>query len=285
MIVDVHTHIFPDEIRNKRDKFFKNEPEFQSIYENSNAKMVSYEDMLTSMRENDVDVSVVFGFPWNNIEFAKINNDYVIEAVKKYPDKFIGMCCVNPLNKNAVYEMERCLKAGLKGVGEIAFYHSDITTEIIENLEDIMRLCKDFNVPFMLHTNEPVGHEYPGKADMKLKGIYNFLKAYPENKIILAHLGGGIFFYNIMKKEVEDVLKNVYFDTAAVPFLYKNEIYTESLKFAGKDKILFGSDYPLIKPARYFKDIDEVITDEELNAKIKGKNALELWGINPLEDR
>ena len=283
MIVDVHTHIFPDEIRNKRYKFFKNEPEFQSIYENSNAKMVSYEDMLTSMDENGVDVSVVFGFPWNNIEFAKVNNDYVIEAVKKYPGKFIGMCCLNPLHKDADCEVERCLKAGLKGVGEIAFYHSDITNEIIEKLEDVMRLCRNFNVPFMLHTNEPVGHEYPGKADMKLKGIYNFLKAYPENKIILAHLGGGIFFYNIMKKEVEDVLKNVYFDTAAVPFLYKNEIYTESLKFAGKDKILFGSDFPLIKPSRYFKDMDQVVIDKELNAKIKGKNALKLWGLTPLQ--
>ena len=279
MIVDVHTHIFPDEMRDRRYKLFKNEPEFQSIYENSSTKMVSYEELLVAMDENGVDISVIFGFPWNTYEFAKVNNDYVIEAVKKYPDKFIGMCCINPFNKNAINEVERCLKAGLKGVGEIAFYHSDITHDIIKSLEDIMRLCREFKVPFMLHTNEPVGHEYPGKADMKLKSIYNFLKTYPENKIILAHLGGGIFFYNIMKKEVEDVLKNVYFDTAAVPFLYKNEIYNESLKFAGKDKILFGSDYPLIKPARYFKDINEVITDKELNLKIKGKNALKLWRL------
>ncbi len=279
MIIDVHTHIFPDEIINNREKFFNGEPEFTSIYKNSNAKMVTYEEMLNMMNEQGIDKSVIFGFPWNNIEFAKLNNDFVIEAVKKYPDRFIGLCCLNPLTSEAEEEVKRCFLNGLKGVGEIAFYHSDITEEISEKLNKIMRLCSEVDFPFLIHTNEPVGHEYPGKADMKLKNIYNFVKKYPENKIILAHMGGGIFFYTSMKKEVTEVLKNVYYDTAAVPFLYKNDIYKIAAEFAGEDKILFGSDYPLINPRRYFRDMDEANISEELKLKIKGENAKNLFNV------
>ena len=239
--------------------------------------MVSYQEMVKMMDEQGVDKAVIFGFPWNNVEFAKINNDYVIEAVKRFPERFIGLCCLNPLIKNAEEEVKRCFTNGLKGVGEIAFYHSDITSKIIEKLEKIMKLCHEANYPFLIHTNEPVGHEYPGKVDMKLKSIYNFLKKYPENKIILAHMGGGIFFYTVMKKEVSEVLKNTYFDTAAVPFLYKKEIYKIAYDFAGEDKILFGSDYPLINPSRYFKDMDEISLNEDLKKKIKGENARKLF--------
>ncbi len=280
MIIDVHTHIFPEEIINNREKFFKGENEFKSIYENSNAKMITAEQLISQMNENNIDYSVIFGFPWNNIKYAKLNNDYIIEAVKKYPNRFIGFCCLNPLSQKAIYEVERCFSCGLKGVGEIAFYLNDIHKEIVESLENIMDICNKYDYPFMLHTNEPVGHEYPGKADMKLKNIYNFIKTYSDNKIILAHLGGGIFFYKTMKKEVDEVLKNVYYDTAAVPFLYKNEIYYESLKFAGDDKILFGSDYPLINPKRYFKDIDNILNDSNLKIKLKGENAKKLFKLD-----
>ncbi len=277
MKIDVHTHIFPEEINKNRERFFRGENEFKSIYESESAKMVTADELIVQMDENGIDISVVFGFPWNNIEFAKINNDYIIHSVKKFPNRLIGFTCLNPLSKNAIYEVERCLSSGLKGVGEIAFYLDDINEKIIKKLEDIMLICLKKDYPFMLHTNEPVGHEYPGKADMKLKNIYNFVKSYPDNKIILAHLGGGIFFYKIMKKEVDEVMKNVYYDTAAVPFLYKKQVYIESLKFAGIDKILFGSDYPLINPQRYFKDIDEVLKDEMLNSAIKGENAKKLF--------
>ncbi len=274
MIVDVHTHIFPDKIRVSREQFFSNEAEFKSIYQHSNSKMISYEELIHSMDTNGIDKSVIFGFPWNTQEFATLNNDYIIEAVSKYPDRFIGFSCVNPLSEYALCEVRRCFDNGLKGLGEVAFYNSDITDEIISKLKPFMDILIELDYPFMLHTNEPVGHKYPGKADMCLKNIYNFLKSYPNNKIILAHLGGGIFFYNIMKREVKDILKNVYFDTAAVPFLYDKNIYFEASKYAGESKILFGSDYPLINPSVYLTDIDLHVPSTQLIGQIKGANAL-----------
>ena len=140
-----------------------------------------------------------------------------------------------------------------------------------------MALCRTYDVPFLLHSNEPVGHQYPGKAPMTLKQIYDFLKSYPSNRIILAHWGGGIFFYSLMKKEVKDVLKNVWFDTAASPFLYTPEIYRLAGEMIGFDRILFGSDYPLINPERYFKEIESSSIPPQAIKQILGDNAANLF--------
>jgi predicted TIM-barrel fold metal-dependent hydrolase len=150
---------------------------------------------------------------------------------------------------------------------------------ILDKLAPLFEICCEKDLPALIHANEPVGHIYPGKTPITLNQIYKLIKRFPENKIVLAHWGGGIFLYNILKKEVKESLKNVYFDTAASPFLYDPEVYRLAIKFAGPDKILFGSDFPLIKPARYFKEMKEAgLTEVEMES-ICGKNAANLLKV------
>ena len=52
--------------------------------------------------------------------------------------------------------------------------------------------------------------------------------------------------------------------------------FEEALLLAGKDKILFGSDYPLLKPSRYFQEIEKEGLPEDDRAKLLGKNAANL---------
>jgi hypothetical protein len=73
----------------------------------------------------------------------------------------------------------------------------------------------------------------------------------------LAHWGGGLFFYHLLKKAVKETLKNVYYDTAASPFLYDSRIYRYAKDLIGLDKVLLGTDYPLLKPERYFKEMTD----------------------------
>ena len=137
----------------------------------------------------------------------------------------MGLACFSPLSPAGARETERCLDGGLSGVGELAVYGGGITAAVVQTLEPVMATCLERDGLFMLHTNEPVGHQYPGKTPNTLRQIYDFVKTYPENRIILAHWGGGLLFYALMKKEVVKVLENVWFDTAASPFLYRPEMY------------------------------------------------------------
>lgn len=280
MIIDAHTHIFWPEIKQDRSGYFKNEPEFSLLYDSPRSTMCTVEDLIESMDAQNVDVSVVCGFPWRTPDFAIKNNDVVIDAVARFPDRIKGLACFDTGWDKAAEETERCIDAGLSGAGELAFYLSGIDQKAIASLSPIMAILrKKGNLPCMIHTNEPVGHQYSGKTPVTLEQIYQLAKAFPENRLILAHWGGGIFFYNILKKEAKTVFRNTWFDTAASLFLYDPQIYDIAMGAGLEDKILFGTDYPLLPPERYYQDIDKSNISNSQKEKILGENARMLFSI------
>lgn len=277
MIIDAHTHIFPESVCDHRETYFDGEAPFRLLYDSPKSRLVTADELIASMDMHGVDKSVTFGFPWKKAAYFQENNDAVLASVNKYPDRLIGLCCVDMYHPDAVKEVERCLDAGLSGVGELAFYQSGIEPEALKMLDPVMALCREKRVPVMIHTNEPVGHLYPGKTPNTLAQIYNLAKTFPDNIIILAHWGGGIFFYSLLKKEVRDTLQHIYYDTAASPFLYTPEIYNAAKNMAGADKILFGTDYPLLPPERYFREFEIAGLSEADKKLICGENAARLF--------
>lgn len=279
MMIDFHTHIFSRMIRENRERYFPDEPAFRLLYDSPKSKLAGADDIIASMDREGIDISVVFGFPWKNPEIFRRENDYIAEAVQRYPERLIGFCCFDPLSPEAPSEVERCLSRGFSGVGELAFYEQGIDDTARKRLEPVMKRCREKHVPVLIHTNEPVGHVYPGKSPNTLAQIYALAKQFPDNRIILAHWGGGIFFFSLLKKEVKETLKNIWFDTAASPFLYDPRIYREGICLAGKEKILFGTDFPLLKPSRYLTEFEKAGLSEDETAHICGINARNLLNI------
>ncbi len=279
MIIDFHTHVFPPLFRNDRNALFHREPAFKSLYRSAQSSLMGVSDLIRNMDEEGIHRSVIFGFPWEDEAHFRRHNDYIIESVQQYPDRLVGFCCFSILSPGGAREAERCLKSGLSGVGELAVYGSGLTSDISDAFKDVMSLCSQYDVPMLLHVNEPVGHDYPGKAPITLRQIYRFVKTYPSNRIVLAHWGGGLFFFALMKKEVNEVLKNVWFDTAASPYLYIPNIYRIAGDVIGFEKILFGSDYPLLKPQRYFKEMALAGLSSHAVDQIAGLNAARLLAL------
>lgn len=279
-IIDVHTHVFPQEIRTRRKDYFAKEPAFKKLYQSPKSRLIGAKDMLAAMDENHVEKSVIFGFPWKNESLYKKHNDYISQMVNRYPDRFIGLGCFDPFCKGAAEETQRCLEQGeLSGIGELAFYQSGIDPSALDRLQPVMAICKDLNLPVLIHTNEPVGHTYPGKTPNTLAQIYQLLNTFAQNKIVLAHWGGGLFFYSLMKKEVKQRLNNVYFDTAASPYLYDPKVYRLAIELIGVEKILFGSDYPLLPPASYIDEMQAAgLSDAEME-HICGLNAAKVFNV------
>ena len=106
--------------------------------------------------------------------------------------------------------------------------------------------------------------------------IYELIKLFPKTTFILAHWGGGLWWYRMLKKEVTEVLQNTYFDTAASPFLYRPEIYRQAIQMVGVEKILYGSDYPLLGLNRYEKELEQAGLTQEEKASVMGGNAQRL---------
>ncbi|GAB6146413.1 amidohydrolase family protein [Desulfocicer niacini] len=281
MIIDFHTHIFPGEIRTARENFFDNEPAFKLLYDMPTSSLVGVDTLVETMDEQGVDFAAVFGFPWINGDTARLNNDYILEAVNRYPERLKGFACFDMAWDGAAGEAKRCIDAGLSGVGELAFYLSGIDEDALDRLDPVMEICRAAgNLPVMIHTNEPVGHVYPGKTPVTIEQIYGLAQRFPENRIVLAHWGGGVLFYHLLKKDAKKVLKNIWYDTAASPYLYDPDIYRVAGELGVIDKVLFGTDFPLLKPARYYKDFETSGMSPEQRAMVSGENAAALlWPV------
>ncbi len=274
MIIDCHTHIFPETMRKNREAFCQKDEGFSSIYKDSNSRMVGMEELITSMDEAGVDRSVICGFPWKNPDLCSLHNQYLMESRARYPDRlivFISLPFSDP--EWSEKELEKRIKEGARGVGEMAFYHREMTHQDIESMGVTLRQMEQQGIPLLLHTNETIGHLYPGKGMTPLERFYEFAVSFPNLPILFAHWGGGLPFFELMP-EVAKGLPHVYYDTAASPFLYSRKIYAIAKEIVGIERILFGSDFPLIRPKRYFEELKGSGLSEEDQKKILGLNFL-----------
>ncbi len=278
MIIDCHTHIFPDEMREDRKTFCNRDRGFSSIYQDSKAKISGVEDLIESMDRSGVERSVICGFSWSDRELVSLHNQYLMESTSRYPDRLIVFISLHFSDPDwSGEELERRLKQGAKGVGEVAFYHRGMTSRDIDSMNPVLRKMEREKIPLLLHTNELIGHTYPGKGETPLEIFYEFILSFPRLPILLAHWGGGLPFYELMP-EVSRAMAHVYYDTAASPYLYSRRIYSVMREIVGIEKILFGSDYPLIGPRRYFKELEESGLSRRDREKILGENFLRIIG-------
>ena len=235
--------------------------------------MVGASELLEGLKKDGVGKAVTFGFPWRSTALAKIHNDYVLDASRRFPENLVPLACFDPLSDGAMEEAARCFDLGFKGVGELAFYADGDQAENIRAIRPIVELCREKRALILIHANEPVGHNYPGKAKAGLRFYYDIASECKGLPLILAHWGGGLFFFNTLKKEAQAILQDVYYDTAASPFLYGRDIYRLAIDIIGAEKILFGSDYPLLPPGRYFKEMANAGLDDDEQKKIQGENS------------
>ena len=279
MVIDSHCHIFPVSFQRRRDELVRRDATFATLFSNPKAALATSETLLESMDRDGVARSIIMGIGWSDLRLAQESNDYIAESVQRYPDRLTGFCCVNPRwGDAAVAEMERCAAAGLKGVGEI---HPDTQGLDITDghlMTPLMIAAERLGMPVLVHGSEPVGHLYPGKGHTTPDKLCRFIQNFPENVIICAHWGGGLPFYTLMP-EVGQALQNVYYDTAASPFLYKQDIFGVAARLVGPDKILFATDYPLISARRLLAQVEASGLEAGDQALIMGGNAARLFGI------
>jgi predicted TIM-barrel fold metal-dependent hydrolase len=279
MIIDFHTHVVSPGIKERRDEYLGRDACFSLLYTEHQAKLATAEEVITSMDEHGIDRSVILNLGWVSHELCIETNDYILEAIARYPKRLIGFCAIQPLaGDKALKELERCVRNGVKGIGEIRPDVQGFDLKDSNLMKPLIEAVMERDLIFLTHASEPVGHQYLGKGTVTPEIIYPFIIRFPDLKLVCAHWGGGLPFYALMP-EVEKILSNVYFDTAATPFLYKPQIFKQVADITGSNRILFGSDYPLLSPKRITDQIESTGLSQKDKAKILGGNAQRLLSI------
>ncbi|HEY4869813.1 MAG TPA: amidohydrolase family protein, partial [Candidatus Dormibacteraeota bacterium] len=88
-------------------------------------------------------------------------------------------------------------------------------------------------------------------------------------------LGGGLPFFAHMP-EIAQLCRRLWFDTAAGPFLYAPSAYRAVVDLCGAERLLFGSDFPLLRAPRYRAALAAASLTEEETGTVMGGAAATL---------
>lgn len=293
-IVDSHIHLYPSEVsadpriwgEARREPWWTRcvDPPHQRTLQG----WATVDRLLQDMDDAGVERSVMLGWYWENQETCELQNAWYAAWVQAHPDRLSGFATVQPnAGARALENLERSIDAGLCGIGEIKPQAQHFRFED-ETWAAIVGFAQERDLPINLHVTDPLMVTPDSLAlETPLLDFLNLVKAFPEVSFILAHWGGGLPFYELNQR-VKKRFRNVYYDTAASPLLYDPAVYRRVLDLVGPDRILFGTDYPLLcypkrsREPEFRRHITDVVKQDlpaDTYRKIMGQNTLRLLNL------
>lgn len=262
MIIDFHTHCFPDRIAHNA----------VSSLENSSGGLVPQTDgtlngLNLAMQHQGIAKSVVLSIATNPKQQTNVNN-FAAEINK---GNIIAFGSVHPDAPNIYDELDRIKELGLCGIKLHPEFQGFFVDD--EKMKPIYKKISSLGFITVFHAGADLGFKNPVRCTPQR--MYNALKHF-DSPVVAAHWGG-IYSY-------EDTLKylcgtDIFFDTSfgyrVIPKPYAEEI----LQKHTADKILFGSDTPWSTPENELRLLNTLGLSENEKEKIYFKNAEKLLNI------
>ncbi len=227
---------------------------------------------IQSMDEADVSISLISA--WMAPRNAMISNDEVFGFVKEYPDRLAGVGSVD-ISKpmKAVAEIRRCVnELGFKAIRVLPWLWELPPSDRL--FYPVYSACCELGVPFCTQ----IGHTGPLMSSEVGRPVYIDRVAldFPELTIVGGHIG-----YPWTEEAIAVATKhpNFYIDTSAYTVgRYPPEI-VRYLKTHGKEKVLFGTNYPMIAPKRALSGLEKLELEQATENLFLGGNAKRVFGL------
>ena len=264
MIIDFHTHCFPQKIAESAMKILVKRSGI--IHPSHNG---TYQSLLDDARRCGVDFSVVLNIATNPRQQKNVN-DFAISL--KDVDGIIPFGSVHPDSPDALDELERIKSSGLKGVKLHPDYQGFFIDE--EKMISIYEKIGSLGLITVLHCGYDIG--YPRPVHCTPEKLAAVLPAFGGAPVVAAHLGG-LYAWDETEKHLCG--KDIYLDTAYCGGILSPAIGKELFALHGADKILFASDAPWNSPEVDLGLIDCLDLGESDKKAILGGNAQRLLGL------
>lgn len=203
----------------------------------------------------------------------------VADAVQAHPDRFYGLAGLDPTEGMAgVRELERSVR-------EYGFIGAHFYPHWFELAPDHARWypfyakCVELDVPIQLQVGQSMVYDprYPRRSVGRPITLDAVACDFPELKIVGIHVG--IPWTDEM---IAMAWKhaNVYIGSDAHSPRYWPASFVHFIKSFGKDKVLFGTDFPVLDFERTMKEIDALGFSDEVRAKFLRDNAIKLYKLD-----
>ncbi|MCR5625956.1 MAG: amidohydrolase family protein [Lachnospiraceae bacterium] len=286
MMIDIHTHTFPDKIADRAVDKLSHEAH---VINHTNGTV---DGLIASMEEADVDLSVVVPVATDPSQVIKINDRAINNNEKYYFNstgrRVFSFGAIHPDFADYKAEILRIKESGMKGI-KIHPVYQDTDINDIRYL-NIIDFAAANDLIVLTHAGLDVG--YPGAVRCSPKMCREVIDKIGDFKFILAHMGGwenwdevpetfadtNAYIDTAFSTEDLEPLSDGYWDGKDISMLGRKDVKA-FVKAFGSDRILFGSDSPWTKQSRSIEFLRECGLDKEDLDKILGGNAKKLLGI------
>lgn len=186
-------------------------------------------ELLHAMDRCRIERSVITTVDQFRTVFNREGNDIVLDAVRRFPDRFTGFAVVNPwFGRVGIEELERSVHEGLSGLALYTHQQGCFLTDKI--VFDLVRAANAFQIPVYCHTGTPIFSLPLGLMELALD--------FPDATFIMGSAGYADGWYDVIPAASQAA--NIYVETSYCPIQLIQVIIEE----IGIERVLFGSDSP-----------------------------------------
>lgn len=283
MIIDFHTHTFPEAIS---ERVLQKLGKAAGVFPATNGTVLG---LATSMREADITYSVNLPVMTSTEQVSSVNNHLLHEKEALAAEGILTFGGMHPDYENYKDELRRLSHAGIKGIKLHPAYQKVDLDDI--RMKRIIAYASELGLITLIHAGIDIGlynHNYSSVAQ-----ILAVIKEVQPEKFVLAHMGNWACW-----DEVERDLAGapVYLDTAfsigpldAYPDVpggpYSRVVLEDGdfLRIARKHgigRVLFATDSPWQPQKRYVERFSGIGLTKEEQRQIFGENARKLLGLD-----
>jgi predicted TIM-barrel fold metal-dependent hydrolase len=274
--IDAHTHVFAPVQVAERVAIAARDATFAELYADRKSKLATPGDLLAAMERAKLDGAVAAGFAFSNARDIETENEALFGLVAESTGRVAALATVNPTLPGWRAQAEAALGRGARGFGELRPGNQGWDPLGPPGMA-LCELAAAHGAVLLWHVSEPVGHRYPGKdGGISPGALIELATRFSGLRMVGAHLGAGAAFY-LQMPELRLAIDSLYFDTAACSLLYHESTVARVVDLTGPGRVLFGSDYPLLSPARQLDAIGSALPDDAVRDAVLGGNAASLY--------
>ncbi len=266
MIIDFHTHIFPDKIAAQTIELLSEKGGVPPFSDGS------VKGLLCEMKKSGTDISVTLPVLTNPSQFDSVNR-FASEVNMAFEGKLISFAGIHPKCENIDQKMKFIKESGFLGVKLHPDYQQTFIND--DGYVRILECAKEYDLIVVTHSGVDAAYKgLPVKCTPKL--ALEVIRKVKHSKFVLAHYGA-----NEMFSEVIETLcgEDVYFDTAYILRFISEDTFKEILRKHGEDKILFATDSPWSDIKNDVNIIKSFGLNKNTENKLFCENARKLLGI------
>lgn len=256
MIIDIHTHAFPDELAPRALAALTSNCDVPPLTDGTIA------GLRASMRQAGMDKAAVMPIATKPAQVRAINQ-WAADISRQYDD-IISFGTLHPMLEDWLAEIDRLVADGIRGVK----FHPDYQQFFVDDpiMISLYMALAHAGLVVLFHAGVDIG--LPPPVHCTPERLAAVLDAVPELTIIAAHMGGYDMWDDVEKYLVG---RDVYFDTSYSMADLGPERMTSLIRSHGVDKILFGTDSPWTDQAAEVAGIRALaFSDEEIEAVLGG---------------